>query len=415
MIYNNLGLMSEREIMRSTNISIILALAAFSGGCVNAPFLGGAKTTLNPPMEAVAPVAVEPATATRPGKIAPEPVTVEAVSISPPDIAGTAEIITEDTIWSGKVTVDGAVTVSPQATLTISPGTTVEFGQFRGRKGVSMLLVQGRLVAQGTKTEPIRFVAAEAASAPGAWRGILFLASEKKNLLEHCIIEGAETAVAGEFSTLTIKNTSFSRCNTGIAARESVVQAWQLSGSGCDLGMNLLDSEAEVVRAELSSNRKGILIRKSSLYLADSTISGTTGEALSGQGGSLKLTGNTITRNGSGLSLSSFEGTISGNRIVLNGEYGISLAGSSIKVVGNEISRNRGMGIKVADGGAIAWGNTISSNGKYDIYNSGPENFTAIGNWWGPAGRDGFAGKLHHGNGKILLFPVLEKEPVIGR
>jgi parallel beta-helix repeat protein len=332
-------------------------------------------------------------------------------------IGGTAVTITEDTIWSGRVNIQGAVAVSPQTTLTISPGTIVEFGRSPVRNSASVLLVHGRLVAQGTKDQPIRFTSDSGDSA-ATWRGIVFLASEKKNVLDNCEIEAAETAVDAAYSTVTVKNSRFSKCRTALLAQDCLVHVSGVVASDCEFGISLRDSEAEVVDGSLSSNRKGIVVQRTSLYLSDSKISGNKADGLSAEGSRLTVVGNAISRNGSGLTLSSCEGTVSGNQIVENEDYGISLAGSHVKVTSNDISRNGGIGIRTADGRAVAWGNAISSNGRYDLYNEGSESFMAMGNWWGGTGDTGSTGIFYDsitnpGSGKVQCFPVLKNKPTI--
>jgi len=66
-----------------------------------------------------------------------------------------------------------------------------------------------------------------------------------------------------------------------------------------------------------------------------------------------------------------------------NLEYGVRLTKSRMRLSGNLIYRNKGVGIMADDGDSAAWGNNISSNGLYDFYNSGREDFRAAGNWWG--------------------------------
>jgi parallel beta-helix repeat protein len=333
-------------------------------------------------------------------------------------IAGTAVTITEDTVWSGRVSIQGAVDVAPQATLTISPGTVVEFGRFEGRDSVSFLLVHGRLLAQGTEEQPVRFTSDAGDGGAAAWRGIVFLASEKKNVMENCLIEGAVTGVDAAYSTITVKNSRFSRCRTALLAQDCLVHFSGLAASDCEVAIELRDSEAEVVGGNLSSNGKGIHTQTSSLYLAGTNITGNNAEGLSAEKTRLKIVGNTFSGNGNGLALLSCEGTVSGNLIVENRDFGISLADSHVKVASNDISRNDRVGIRAADGRGIAWGNSISSNGQYDLYNSGSENFRAIGNWWGGSGDGGSVGKIYDkrtnpGSGKVQFFPVLKTKPSI--
>ncbi|MFN2153265.1 MAG: hypothetical protein ACK2T5_16810, partial [Anaerolineales bacterium] len=68
--------------------------------------------------------------------------------------------ISVDTIWSGEVLIMDTVVVLPDVTLTISPGTRVEFLHYRGyrepEKRLS-LIVKGRIIANGNAAEPIYF------------------------------------------------------------------------------------------------------------------------------------------------------------------------------------------------------------------------------------------------------------------
>jgi parallel beta-helix repeat protein len=141
-------------------------------------------------------------------------------------------------------------------------------------------------------------------------------------------------------------------------------------------------------------------------------------EAITVEESRIALRENTITQNGSGITLSSTEGLVSQNRISKNMNYGISLTGSRIKVSNNEIMQNRVVGIRVADGKSIAWGNAIAANGQYDLYKAGAENFMAIGNWWGDVKVQDVPRRIYPGSGslpggKVHYLPVLERKPEI--
>jgi outer membrane protein assembly factor BamB len=80
--------------------------------------------------------------------------------------------ISEDTVWSGKVLIDGTVTVAKGATLTISPGTEIAFVRRDADAdglGDAVLAVEGRLLALGTRQDPIRFHSAAENPQPGDW------------------------------------------------------------------------------------------------------------------------------------------------------------------------------------------------------------------------------------------------------
>lgn len=337
---------------------------------------------------------------------------------TPATLAYKDETIAEDTTWSGRVSIEGALTIAPQATVTISPGTVIAFRRTAGAENAAVLLVQGRIVAQGTSDQPIRFTGGAGDARSSSWQGIVFLASEKKNILEQCLVDGAETGIDAAYSTLTVKNIRFSGCRTGLRAQDCLLYMRECVASKCDLGISLYDCEVEITGGSLASNRMGIYAKRSSLLLSGAELTGSDLEALSVEESTVKIVGNTFVQNGRGIALSSCEGLVSGNRIVKNRDYGISLAGSRVKITANDISQNGKVGIRVGDGKAIAWSNIIALNGQYDLYNAGPENFKAVGNWWGEGKAPDSKGKVYDRAvnpriGNVWYFPALRRKPAI--
>lgn len=115
--------------------------------------------------------------------------------------------ITANTTWTaaaGPYVVSANVTVPAGVTLTIEPGTTIYFAQ-----GTS-LIVNGRLLAEGTGSRRIRFT-----RAPGTtttWGGIRFNNSLVENRITHADIEFASTAdpITATGSTILIDDVVFS-------------------------------------------------------------------------------------------------------------------------------------------------------------------------------------------------------------
>jgi parallel beta helix pectate lyase-like protein len=177
---------------------------------------------------------------------------------------------------------------------------------------------------------------------------------------------------------------------------------------GSGTGLMLYDSEAEIRNADFSGNRVGISAERTSLTLAGATLAGNERQALTAENCRLNIAGNSFTANGSGVSLTGCEGSVSANRIAKNGDYGLALANSRVKVNGNEIESNDRVGLRVEDGKGIAWGNVLFANGDYELYNAGIEDFRAFGNWWGRAAPANVAGRIY---GRVLYFPVLRARP----
>lgn len=324
--------------------------------------------------------------------------------------------LTEDVAWSGKVSVRGVLTIAPQATLTIGPGTVVTFRPDDSGAVDGALLVRGRLNAKGSGAQPVIFRAATRTAEPGDWRGILLLGSEKKNLLEQCRIEGAATGLDAVFSTVSLKDSQISACGTGLRLRDSLLVANGGGVSGCGLGYALINSESDVRGGAFTGNARGLLLSGGSLRLAGSGFSANSQAAVESREARISVAGSSFTGNGSGLVLRSSEGDITASKVSSNREFGLRLTRARMRLSGNVISGNTGVGIMADDGDASAWGNDISSNGKYDLYNGGTEEFMAPGNWWGSplpsvARKRIFDREDDPRSGAVLIEPCLTAAP----
>jgi hypothetical protein len=316
------------------------------------------------------------------------------------------QVLTGDAVWRGEVLVEGALTIAPQATLTVEPGTVVRFR--RTGTNAAILVVQGRLVAVGSKEAPIVFTSTFAAPAPSDWQGVMLLGTEKKNIVENCRIEGAVVAFEALFSNVTLKEVRAERSVIGMRFQD-VLLTMDGGGSGsCDTGLSFLNSEANLRNITADGNRVGILADHSSVYLAAATLANNHGAAFSGHVSRIKFQGGSVVGNGNGITVMDCEGGIVGAKVVQNKEHGISLTGSRVRVSGNQVSGNGGNGIIVFDGSSVAWDNAIHDNGQYDLYNAGKEEFRAPGNWWGASGPRIFD---NAGTAKVLYLPVLSTKP----
>ncbi len=337
------------------------------------------------------------------------------VAPRPPDRSYSNAQLTEDTVWQGEVRVEGEVTIAPQATLTLKEGTVVRFRDSAGGHGV--LVVQGRIVAEGSAEKPVVFTSRNDDGTTGAWQGIVLLASGKKNVLEQCRIEGAEIGIDASFSTITLKHASFRKCRTGARLQDTLAVITGSSAGECGTGVILYDSEAEIRSTDFFGNRVGLFAARTSLALAGSRFTGNNLLGLSADACRLQLSGNNFTANSSGLILTGCEGTLTTNRITHNAAYGLVLGRSRAKVTANEVTGNAKVGLWVEDGMGMAWGNALFANGEYDLYNAGKEAFRAIGNWWGEGAVDVGARiydqRLDGRRGRVLYTPVAHARPVL--
>lgn len=324
-------------------------------------------------------------------------------------------LITEDIVWKGEALVEGWMTVAPQATLTVTPGTVIRFRK-NGAGIQGGLLVQGRIVAKGTEASPVIFTANFTEPEAGDWQGIVLLSSEKKNLMEHVRITGADTGLDASFSTVTVVSSFFTRCRTGLRLQDTLVTLTGGKISDCGMGLALYDSEVELHDAAIGGNRLGGAAVRTSLSLAGGAFDGNIGEALTVDNSRVRIVGAGFTANGSGVRLTACDGVVTGCRLKGNADYGLSLARSRVRVNNNEITGNGSFGLLVEDGQGAAWGNRFAGNGKYDVYNAGSEDFRAMANWWDrPA--DSVQSRIYDrqangDRGRVYFLPTLKTRPL---
>ena len=320
--------------------------------------------------------------------------------------------------WRGQVLIEGHLTIAAQATVSVSPGTTVRFrSTAEGVEG--LLLVRGRLQAVGTPEKPVLFTADGIDPAPDDWQGILFLDSSKKNLLEWCRVEAAATGVDAEYSDLTMRNTTISRSRTGVAIRSS---SGVITGGGvtdCTTGFTCAFGDADVEDIRLSGNFRGIVITGGSLFLSASEVTASQGNGIEASGARLRLEGNKVTRNGAGLVLKECRGDVVSNGIEENRTYGLDLTDAPLRIIGNWITGNGEAGVMIRAGGGTLWDNTLRGNGGYELINAGPEEVVAPGNWWGSADLAEVRGRIKEGCadrscGRVTLAPLLTGPPSSG-
>lgn len=99
--------------------------------------------------------------------------------------------ITEDTTWSGHIYVQDNVIVPQGVTLTILPGTFIEFKHARGYKDITrvgIMIVDGTIKAIGTPDQQIWFTSDAEEPINGDWGGILCVNSSD-SIFKYVIVE----------------------------------------------------------------------------------------------------------------------------------------------------------------------------------------------------------------------------------
>jgi parallel beta-helix repeat protein len=170
--------------------------------------------------------------------------------------------ITQDTVWTlvdSPFVVSKDVTIRPDVTLTIEPEVEVRFG------GDFSLIVEGRLVAQGTEDKMITFTSNSDDPEAGDW-GTINFAGEQSSLFVHCLIEYGTNGITVGNGVLTIQNSLVANnAMSGIyIAGDSQVQVQYNNITSSQDGITLagnLTSEINIQQNRILLNsRSGILL-----------------------------------------------------------------------------------------------------------------------------------------------------------
>uniref|UniRef100_A0A831XKY0 Right-handed parallel beta-helix repeat-containing protein n=1 Tax=Geobacter metallireducens TaxID=28232 RepID=A0A831XKY0_GEOME len=359
-------------------------------------------------------------------------------------------VLLGETVWQGRIQVDGTVRVPEGSRLVILPGTLVEFtrrdtnGDGIGENGI---MIQGRLVAKGTAAQPITFRSAEKGRRMGDWDAVNIMnSSAGQNLIEHCRIENAYRGLHFHFSTVAIHNTTLTGNYRGIQFQESVVTMGGNILWGNKSGVQGRDSDVELADNLLGGNqvggnflrttltargnrivangREGLRLREGVVTVRENLIDGNRHGLLAADLYHGAVSRNAITNNSeTGISLKNVDAVeIAGNAVAGNGLNGFNIQDSSPLITGNLVSDNgvRGMGIQSFAG--VITGNNFINNGLYAVDLDGGGDVSAPGNWWGgddperainDRRDDPALGRVHHGPAGAAPVPFVWPLPLV--
>ena len=324
-------------------------------------------------------------------------------------------VLTEDVTWRGSILVRGFVVVAPHATLRIDPGTVIRFAATSTQQ-LPNLVVQGRLNAVGTPDRPIVLTTDLSRPSRGSWSGIVLLSTAKRNLLERCRIEYAETGIDVRFSTVTLKSVSIVQAQTGLLSHDGVVQMNGGGVSDSGTGVEIYNSEFDGVDPVVSSCRRGYLFSKSAVALAAPKSMNNQQTGLEAEECRVKISGGDFSGNSLGVRISGGEGQIVTSRFLKNRQTALHLLGSRIKIQRCQFADNLQNALRVEDGMSLILNNSFSSNGGFNLYNAGREVVSARQNWWGGANQSLIRGKIHDqfqdkNSGAVQVYPWLRDMP----
>ncbi|GLI38589.1 right-handed parallel beta-helix repeat-containing protein [Geobacter hydrogenophilus] len=321
------------------------------------------------------------------------------------------EVLRGETVWQGRVQVDGIIRVPEGSRLVVMPGTIVEFskkdtnGDGIGENGI---MVQGRLVAKGTPRLPIVFRSAEAGKAMGDWDSINIMNSAgAQNIIEYCRIEHAYRGLHFHFSNVAVNESALNDNYRAIQFQESVVAMTGNTLCGNRSGVQGRDSRVLFTDNLVCANLMGGNFFRTELTARGNRFVGNAKEGLRVREGVAAITENLFDANRYGfLVADTFYGEINRNSFTNNLEIGISMKNvDNLQVRGNVIAGNGFSGLMVQDARAVIGGNLISDNGergigvqtfdgevsgnsfihngRYAIDLDGKKDLAAPGNWWG--------------------------------
>lgn len=260
------------------------------------------------------------------------------------DAAKNDNRITANTTWAfdkvivvqGEDNASPVVTVQSGVTLTIAPGTTVEFQDNMG------LVVAGGLVADGTAQKPVIFRGDQ-------WGGITFNGASRSSVLEFATVTGVKGTFGGAVSVVNTDDLEVR--NSKISQNEAVYGG----------GFYILNSDPVIADSEIVDNKQ--VSRGGGIYV---------------ENGAPEITGNLIARNtevvqGGGIFLANADAVLRNNRITGNAAQqggGIFLERSDPVMDNLLIANNTGT---VRGGGLLMEGSNPAIRHGTIAYNLSPE------------------------------------------
>ncbi|MDU0459535.1 MAG: right-handed parallel beta-helix repeat-containing protein [Geobacteraceae bacterium] len=329
-------------------------------------------------------------------------------------------VLTEDTILRGNVLIKGYLVVAPQATLRIEPGTTIRFAGVSTGNNAARLVVQGRIIAVGTVESPIVITSDRNRPARGDWGGISLVSSEKRNQLEHCRIEYANSAIEAQFSTVSLKMVAISRSHTGFMMRDTVAQMAGGSISESETGIEMHDSEFDSGDVIVSDCKRGIVMNRSAVSVSSMQIRNNQQYGILSDDCRIRVASAELSGNGTGASFKGGEGQILATSFHDHRETALFLSGARIKVNRCRFFNNGKDALRLEDGRALLWGNAFEANKGFNLYNAGRDDISALLNWWGSSDISAVSQKIHDAvrdpsSGSVHVFPWLKENPAFLR
>jgi len=341
-------------------------------------------------------------------------------------------IISEDTIWSSDYLyiVTGNTLVDEGVTLTIEPGTRIQFNTDK------YLRIAGYLVAIGTEDSMIVFTSNAQSPSSGDWAGIVFQFIQNppvQSIIKYVEIEYGRNIIVqyGSFSKATQYNE--------IEGRDDILRSTDLLYVGyCyvhdNIGFGI--SEGDPVECNLVRNNSGGGIHRVSSDILNNIVEDNFGPGIYNEGGCNSFITGNIVRGNSNNGIIQSDGV--GNLITINYNIIYNNSGFGIKYlcnydsynnqVFNNTLMNNQVGIIFQTAPLIPWGytspiiyhNNLIRNKPYEARAQGSNpnrDFNAQNNYWGTTNTDSIDAWIwdYYDDFDLskVLYQPFETEPIV--
>jgi len=388
----------KKGISTSIAIGIIFVLAVFVGGVTYWQYqemqkeeLGGIEISV--PEKEEAPVAEE--------KIEEEEKKEEIIQeeeLGPEKISNTtkAGTLVRDEEWSGEIYVDGWLIVPKGITLTIMPGTLVEFRYTHDYKNPykGHLRVDGGILrVLGTAKKQVWFTSVAEKPINGDWEGIHILNSKNENIIDHAIIEYSTIGVLFFDSSGTVSNSIIRWINN---------EGIYMERSNPRIENNTIYS-VNYNGIAMEQFNDNVIIKGNKIF----NILHNTG--IHGEATNVTIENNIIRNNKYGITIDDFSHAIIKNNLIENNSWGVECRfRTRCELAGNEIRNNSERGIGSYESEIFLQNNDIDN--KINLSISLMEQVEIKENWWGSVDRTIIDKKIK--SNEEISYGISEKEQV---
>lgn len=250
-------------------------------------------------------------------------------------VPAAALVVDEDTVWEGTLVFEEDVRVLQDVTLTITPGTRVEFSG-------AGLEVLGTLVATGVEFSG------------QSWDGLLLKGNGRSTVLTKCVIRGAKTGLTVKGGEPTLEQLELSGNQVGIEIRGKAGGSLSLSWFHDNEKVGLFvkeDSTTSVSDCRFEKNgRYGAYLyrAKPTLFTANRFYANKTGLIVAYHGSDPSIEGNSFERNEIAIQVDRAARPMIRKNLLLSNQTGLHAYRRSDPVVSGNLFKSNDVGVLVA-------------------------------------------------------------------